>query len=390
MKENNVNQIKRVMSQEIDNGLISGAAICIYHEDELVYHQELGCASLKSNQKTTKDTIFRLHSMTKPITAVAAMILYERGQLNLFSPVADYLEGFSNQKVYTDQGMIDAVRPVRIQDLMNMTSGIVYPDANTLPGQIMEKLYDEVCRAHHSGNPISTLDFCNRMGQVPLLFQPGESWNYGASADVLGAVIEVITGKKLSEFLQEEVFTPLGMTDTEFYVPIEKQSRFAQLYEYNDNQKKLEIYKADFLALFDYLEQPAFESGGAGLVSTIEDYSRFAMMLLNKGTYNNQRILGRKSVEYIATPQLNKQQLSAYNWEQQAGYNYGNYCRILVDTAVAASNGSVGEFGWDGYCGNYFMVDPKENLVMVYLVQRCGGSGSDYMRRLRNIIYGAL
>lgn len=389
MEKVKLSHLNKIVQTEINNGLISGAAIRIIHKKEIAFDKVYGLSDMEEARLVTHDTIFRLHSMTKPITAVAAMILYERGLLNLFSPVSDYLEGFKDQKVYTEYGLVDVKRPATIQDLLNMTSGVLYPD-ETDAGKLMGSLYNEICGAYHNDNPISTLEFCSRMGQIPLAFQPGESWGYGASADVLGAVIEVISGKKYSSFLQDEIFSPLGMKDTGFYVPEDKHSRFAKIYEYKADRKKLELYNDDFLALFDYLAPPTFESGGAGLVSTIEDYTHFAMTLLNKGIYNNNRILGRKSVEYIATPQLNKQQLSAYNWEQQAGYNYGNYCRVLVDQAKAGSNGSVGEFGWDGYCGNYFMVDPKENMVMVYMVQRCGGSGSDYMRRLRNIIYGAL
>ncbi len=381
--------LSSIIQKEIDDGLIAGASLRVMQNNNTFFDHVYGVTDLETGNPITDNTIFRLHSMTKPITAVAVMILYERGQLDLLSPVSDYLEGFKNQKVHTSSGLVDVIRPVTIQDLLNMTSEIQYPD-DTETGKLMGALYDEVCSAHHNGNPLSTLEFCNRMGQMPLAFQPGERWMYGASADVLGAVLEVVSGKKYSQFLKDEIFIPLDMKDTDFYVPEEKQSRFAQIYDYIADRKKLQLFTADFLALFDYMAPPAFESGGAGLVSTMKDYSNFALMLLNGGTYNGNRILGRKTVEYIATPQLDEEQLKAYNWDSQYGYNYGNYCRILVDTAKAASNGSLGEFGWDGYCGNYFFVDPTEKLVMIYMVQRCGGSGPDYIRKLRSIIYGAI
>lgn len=389
MQTKKLANINTIIQNEVNNGLIAGASIRVIQNNETCFDEVFGVTDLEKKTPMTKDTIFRMHSMSKPITSVATMILYERGQLNLLAPVADYLEGFQNQKVFTEYGVVDVKRPVTIQDLLNMTSGVTYPDGS-IPGQQMGALYDEIGKAHHSGNPISTLEFCNRMGQKPLCFHPGESWGYGASADVLGAVIEVITGKKLSEFLQTEIYNPLGMKDTAFYVPEEKMSRFAQIYDYKADTKKLELFTDDFLAVFDYVAPPAFESGGAGLVSTIEDYSHFAEMLVNGGDYQGTRILGRKTVDYIATPQLNSQQLPSYNWDSLLGYNYGNLCRILVDPAKAVTNGTVGEFGWDGWCGNYFFVDPKEKLVMVYMVQRCGGSGMDYMRKLRNVVYGAL
>lgn len=390
MVNKKLDNIATVIQNEIDSGLISGSAIKIIHKNKVSYQREFGLADLNKKTPIRRDTIFRMHSMTKPITAVAAMILYERGDLNLLSPVSNYLAGFRNQMVLTENGLININREVTIQDLLNMTSGVVYPDESFEAGRLMAELYSEVEAAYHNGSFVNTLDFCNSIGQIPLEFQPGERWRYGASADILGAVIEIISGRKYSRFLKEEIFEPLNMIDTGFYVPKEKQERFARIYDYITDKKELELFTGDFLALFDYLTPPAFESGGAGLVSTIEDYSNFASMLINGGTYNGLRLLGRKTVEYLALPQLTKEQLSTYDWNSLYGYNYGNYMRILVDPIKACSNGSVGEFGWDGWCGNYFFVDPKEELIMVYMVQRCGGSGPDYMRKLRNIIYGAL
>lgn len=390
MEYMNLEMLSTIMQKEIDNSLISGAAIRVIQNNETFYEDELGLANIEKDIPIKRDTIFRMHSMTKPITTVAAMILYERGQLNILSPVSDYLEGFKNQKVLTHNILVDVTREITIQDLLNMTSGIVYPDESFEVGRLMGKLYAEVEKAHHQGKSVSTIEFCNKMGQIPLEFQPGESWRYGASADVLGAVIEVVSGRKYSQFLQEEIFTPLNMVDTAFYVPEDKRDRFAQIYDYKADKKILDPFTGDFLALFDYMAPPAFESGGAGLVSTIKDYSHFALMLANGGEYNGEHILGRKTVEYISTPQLTKEQLTAYNWDSLYGYSYGNLMRVMVDPTKAASNGTVGEFGWDGWCGNYFFVDPKEKLVMIYMVQRCGGSGPDYMRRLRSIVYGAL
>ena len=390
MEYKNLELLGNVLQKEINQGYISGAAIRVISHNETVYQEELGFADKELKIPIETDTIYRIFSMTKPVTAVAAMILYERGLLNLLAPVSDYLEGFKNQKVLTDEGLLDVNRPVLVQDLLNMTSGIVYPDESFEAGRRMGALYSEVEKAYHNGKPTSTIDFCNFIGQVPLEFQPGERWRYGASADVLGAVIEVVARKKLSEFLQDEIFTPLNMVDTAFYVPEEKRDRLAKLYDYKSDTNRLELFTGDFLAICDYLTPPAFESGGAGLVSTIKDYSKFALMLANGGTHNGKRILGRKSVEYLSSPQLSETQAMSYDWDSLKGYSYGNLMRILIDPMKAASNGSVGEFGWDGWAGCYFMIDPKEKLVMIYMVQRCGGSGPDYIRKLRSILYGAL
>jgi CubicO group peptidase (beta-lactamase class C family) len=281
-------------------------------------------------------------------------------------------------------------RPVLIKDLLNMTSGIAYPDESFEVGLQMKALFDDIQSAYHQDKQVNTVDFANRIGQIPLEFQPGERWRYGASADVLGAVIEVASGKSFGAFLKDEIFLPLGMADTGFYVPVEKRDRFANVYDYDQEQKKLVPFTGDMLAIFDYLTPPAFESGGAGLVSTIKDYSRFALMLANGGVHNGRRILGHKTVEYLMTPQLTKEQAVPFTWEQNLGYNYGNLMRILVDPVKAASNGSIGEFGWDGLTGNYFMVDPKEKLILIYMIQRCGGTNPKMFRNLRSILYGAL
>lgn len=385
----NLCNINKVIQNEINNNYISGASLNILHKQSTILSETYGLADLASRRPVTRDTIFRMHSLSKPITAVAAMILSERGQLNLLSSVSEYLEGFKNQRVLTKYGLADVDRPVTIRDLLNMASGIVYPE-DTYTGRLMRGLFDEAEKAHYNGHPIRTVEFCNRMGEIPLAFQPGESWCYGASADILGAVIEVVTGKRYSDFLMDEIFSPLNMKDTAFYVPEEKRSRFAQIYDYNADQKKLEPFTEDFLAVFDYMEPPAFESGGAGLVSTMDDYTNFATMLANGGTLNDTRILGRKTIDYLTSPQLNPEQLKAFNWDSLLGYNYANFCRIMVDPAKAASNGSTGEYGWDGWCGNYFFIDPKEELIMLYMVQRCGGSGYEYIRKLRSIVYSSL
>jgi CubicO group peptidase (beta-lactamase class C family) len=390
MEYKNLEKSSTLIQQEIDNGVISGAAIRIIHHNETVYQDELGYADLENKKPIQKDSIYRMFSMSKPITSIAAMILYERGILNLLSPVSDYLDGFKNQKVYTKEGLVDTVRPVTIQDLLNMTSGIVYPGELLESERRMAAVFAEGDKQFYGGNPVDTISFCNSIGQVPLAFQPGEQWLYGASADVLGAVIELASGRKFSDFLKEEIFEPLGMVDTGFYVPKEKQSRFAKAYDYKPDDKKLVPYNGGFLCIYDYMTPPAFESGGAGLVSTVEDYSRFALMLANGGIYNGARIIGRKTIEYISNPQLTPRQAVTFNWDSITGYSYGNLMRVLVDPAKAASNGSLGEFGWDGWTGNYFFVDPKEHLVMVYMVQRCAGTNPDLMRRLRSVIYSAL
>lgn len=390
MKYEHFKYIEDVLQAEIDAHAVAGSALRIIHGNAVVYDISLGYADKERQLANSKDTIYRLFSMTKPITAVAVMILYERGQISLLTPVSEYLDGFRMQKVFTDKGLVDAEREVTINDLLNMTSGIVYPDETFEAGRRMGMLYADANKLYNQGKPLNTIDFCDAIGRMPLEFMPGERWRYGASADILGAIIEIVSGKKFGKFLEEEIFEPLGMVDTAFYVPKDKLNRFAAIYEYNPLLRQLETFGGRFLNVGDYMEPPAFESGGAGLVSTIEDYSKFAMMLLNGGTLNGIRILSHKTVEFMTRPQLTPEQAVSYNWDTQYGYSYGNLMRHLVDPVKGMTNGSVGEFGWDGWTGNYFMVDPKENLIMIYMIQRCNGVNADVIRRLRQIIYGAL
>lgn len=390
MNKDKLNLIEPAIEKEINKGNISGASIRIIKDNEEVYSNQLGYANKEEKLPMKGDTIFRMFSMSKPITAVATMILFERGEIDLFYPVSQYLHGFKNQKVATAEGLVDTKKEVTIKDLLNMTSGIPYPDENFEAGIQIGRLYKDIKQKLESGHPTSTIDYCNQIGGVPLAFHPGESWLYGASADILGAIIEIVSGKKFSQFLKDEIFIPLGMVDTDFYIPCEKQNRFAQIDEYNVEQGRLTPFLDNHLGLNNYLTPPDFESGGAGLVSTINDYSKFALMLLNGGVYEGTTILGRKTVDFLLQNQLDEKQGSNFQWDSLKGYGYGNLMRILKSKSEAATNGSIGEFGWDGWTGNYFFVDREEKLIMLYMIQRAGAGTTDFTRKLRAIVYSAL
>ena len=383
-------QLKLLMEEEIQKGIVMGSAIRVLHNNKVVYEEGVGYGCKETNTLIKNDTIYRMYSMSKPVTAVASMILYERGMLGLLDPVSMYLEGFKNQKVLTKDGLVDVNREATISDLLNMTSGVVYPDLNMEAGVYMVNLYDNVTRERKEGNYIDTITLCNRIGKEPLEFHPGERWRYGASADILGAVIEVVSGKSFYNFLNDEIFIPLGMVDTSFYVPEDKLNRFAEIYEYKEDIKQLEPCTWSHLGLNDFKSKPEFESGGAGLVSTIEDYSKFALMLLNGGTYNGVKILGSKTMEYLKKPQLRGEKATYKDWPSMNGYEYGNLMRYLTDQTAAATSASEGIFGWDGWTGNYFFVDPKENLIMIYMVQNVNGTNISLINKLQAVIYSAL
>lgn len=371
---------------------IAGAAVCVMHRGKEVYRKEYGYADKERKILMAPDSIFRCYSMTKPVTAVAVMALAERGLLCLNDPVSMYLPGFCGQQVLTVKGLVPVRREVTIQNLLDMTSGVAYPDIAYPAGQVMQNMIDEYYwKLYEEDTPTSTYDLANLIGQQPLKFQPGEGWCYGFGADVLGAVIEVVTGRTFGEYLRETIFEPLGMDDTDFYVPEEKQSRLCQYYQYIPEAQALEPCKWQHLGLaFRHLKKPVFESGGAGLVSTIDDYAKFALMMLGKGTYQGVRILGRKTVECMVRNHLNEKQMADMDWEELQGYGYGNFMRVMTDAGAANMFGSEGEFGWDGWLGSYVSIDPKEELVILFVVQKCEGSGYRNLQAIRNVIYSSL
>lgn len=385
----NTNYLDKLMKKEVAEGGAAGNQLLVMQRGEVLYHGCHGFADIKNQRPMSTDTIYRLYSMSKPIASAAAMILYERGQLDFYMPVSEYLPAYKGQKVLTEQGLVNSVREVEIRDLMNMTAGIVYPDESFEAGRRMERLYQQFDEKKRAGREMTTRQFMELIAQAPLEFQPGEHWRYGACADVLGAVIEVISGQTYGEFLKKEIFEPLKMKDTAFYVPEEKRERFAQIYCREEGASFLPLEK-NILALGDYLTPPAFESAGAGLVSTCEDYNHFLQMLVQEGRFEGVRLLGRKTVEYMRRNQLTPAQRSDCDWESLRGYGYGNFMRSLIEPELAVSNGSVGEFGWDGWCGNYMAVDPKENLTILYFVQNENGNNFTRTRRLRDVIYSML
>lgn len=287
-----------------------GAAICIIKDGKEVYRNEYGEADKENHIPMERNSIFRCYSMTKPVTAVAVMTLVEKGIIALSDPVSNFIPSFKNQTVLTEKGYVPAKREVVIQDLLNMTAGLTYPDASFPAGKEMQNMIDKYYADVEAGNPISTYDLAVLIGEQPLEFQPGEGWRYSFCADVLGAVIEVVTGKTYGEYLKETIFEPLGMTETDFYVPIEKQNRFMQNYQYMPETQTMEPCTWQHLGLtYMHKKKPLFESGGAGLVSTIDDYSKFVNMMLGKGTLGNVRILGRKTVEIMTRNNLTPKRL---------------------------------------------------------------------------------
>lgn len=385
MDQKKLQELDRLFEREMEEERIKGASLIVEHKGKTEFRGVYGA--------DRDDSIYKIFSMTKPVTTVALMLLYERGLVDLFDPVSKYLKGYEHMQVATARGLVDAARPITLKHCLNMTSGLVYPGESSEPEKIMNDLYHELHEKAVRGAAMSNLDIINALGSVPLLFQPGDAWHYGISADVIAGVVEAVTGIPYGEFLKKEIFEPLEMKDTGFYVKEENACRLAQMYTRVDARGRLR--EADekayaWLNMYAPTKPPYIESGGGGLYSTLEDYQHFVQMLAAGGSYRGKGILGRKTVAYISGNQLTEEQEKTIDFDSLEGYSYGNFMRVMTDPARAGSNGSVGEYGWDGLPGTYFFIDPKEELTFVYMQQIQQGADLQLRRKMRQIIYAAL
>ena len=378
-----LNRLDTLIEKERALGRLQGAVIIVEHKGKRVYENHYA--------PDRADSIYKIFSMTKPVTALAAMILYERGELDLMRKVSDYLPAYQSCKVVSSGGIRSAQTQITIRDLLNMTSGIVYSGDFGEAERLMTKIYKEARTQRSSGILKTNVDVCNKLAEAGIAFEPGTGFRYGHSADILGGVIEVISGEKLSEFFRKEIFTPLNMEDTDFKIGEGKDFRQAVLFRRNKNGRvvRAEDDVKRRMEMENPKSDPWFEMGGEGLYTTAGDYAHFAQLLLNKGAYHGKELIGRRTFEYMTSPQLTEKQLETYDFEACVGYNYGNFFRILTDPSAACSNGSIGEYGWDGKAGSYFFVDPTEELIFIYMQQIEGGCDYSFIRGLRQIVYGA-
>ena len=396
----------RLMKAEVDEGRVKGNSALVIKDGKEIYYNEFGFADAEKGVPMKRDTIIRLFSMTKPITAVAAMIAQERGYIDLNFPLSHYLPEYADMKVLKEirdengeivsYEEVPATRQITLMNLLTMTSGIPYGEnweGCSEIGRRMQSIFDKIIDGINSGERLSTREIVRRIAENPLAFEPGERWMYGLSADIIAAVIEEVTGVRFGEFIKKEIFDPLQMPDTGFFVPREKWDRFAMSYDYSGSESDgtYRLTAADSCHLGEYYhEDVAYEAGGCGLVSTIEDYSHFALMLANGGIYKGRRIIGSASVKFLATNHLAPEQAGGLDWESNRGYGYGGLMRVLIDQGKAGSQATLGEFGWDGWTGNYFCVDPEKKLVLLYFIQLRGAGTMNVVRRLRAATYGAL
>jgi CubicO group peptidase (beta-lactamase class C family) len=350
-------RIEAVTQQHIETGLVPGAVMLVARRGKIAWHKTMGFRDRAAKDPMRNDSIFRIYSMTKPIVSVAAMMLVEEGRMQISDPVSKYLPEIGDMKVgveKTDAGkpVLEVVEPARqmtVQDLMRHTSGLIY---GTRGKSLVNAAYID---AQIGNRDFNTEEFVSKLSKLPLRFSPGDRWEYGVSTDVLGRVIEVVSGKTLGEFLDERILRPLGMSDTGFYVPAGKLARAAQPWQIPE--------APPMTPRFDVAQKPRFESGGGGLTSTMDDYLRFAIMLADGGEFAGKRLLGSKTIEFMTADHVGARS------GRPPGLGFGLGFEVRTSVGDSALPGSLGEYGWAGNAGTLFWIDPKEQLIAIYLVQ---------------------
>ena len=386
-------KMQAIMDKAVMDGDTAGVNVLVLQNGKEIAYCESGYRDLENKTPMTRDTIFRLYSQTKPITAAAVVLLASRGEIDISAWLSDYLPEFSDMYVNKDGRRERAGRQITVADLLNMTSGLAYPDGRYEGGKQSGTVFWQVEQRLFSDNPITTMEFSQMMAKTDLCFQPGEQFLYGTSADIAGALVEKVSKKSFGEFLKDEFFIPLQMTDTAFYVSSEKQNRLSKAYDY-DADGKLYENKTNNLGLRYYRDlPPAFESGGAGLCSTLDDYAKFATMLINGGEYMGKRILSAQAVKFLTKGGLAdsiKHQLKD-SWDWLGGYTYGNFMRVCEDESKVTLFANKGEYGWDGWMGTFFSNEPQSGITFLLGVQQLGiGKVGSLTRRLKNIVMSNL
>jgi CubicO group peptidase (beta-lactamase class C family) len=388
MSSQRLAEIGKALNGEIAREQMPGAVVAIARKGKLVFFEAFGYRDKAANAPMTTDAIFNIASMTKPMTAVAALQLYEQGRLLMDDPLAKHFPKFGDARVAVMDAAqenivntVPAARKITIQDLFRHTSGLIYGGRGTTA---VHKLFPEGSTA--GAGAMTGPEFLDKLSSVPLPYQPGAVWDYGFGLDVLGLVVESLTEQSLGQYLQEQVIKPLGMVDTGFVVPEDKLPRFALALPNDPLTGQPQSVRPR--------TKPAkFECGGGCLSSTASDYLRFALMLANKGSYDGHRILGRKTVEYMLSNQLApdvKNMIGVTGDPTRADYGFGLGLAVRVTPGIARMMGSVGDFSWPGASGTNWWVDPREELVVVFMAHTPGPMRWKYRQMINALVYQAL
>ncbi len=377
------------MRSWVESGRLAGASVLVSRHGQIAYERCHGLADRERGTAMAPDTIVRIYSMTKPLTSVALMMLYEEGRFQLDDPVSAALPCFAASRVFAGEGVdpVPAHRPISYRDLLTHTSGLTY---GFIEGTPLTAMYREQ-GIDFQLSPLSLGALVEKAAALPLLAQPGTAWNYSIATDVIGHLVAVLSGMPFEQFLQERVLAPLGMHDTGFFVAPANHARFAANYARGEDGRARLL---DDPATSLFAQPRAIASGGGGLTGTARDYMRFCQMMLNRGTYGGERLLGRKAVELMTSNHLGGDMASMgmprFSESNYNGIGFGLGFSIMRDPARAEIVGTAGEYAWGGAASTAFWIDPAEQLAVVFLTQLTPSSTYPLRRELRALTYASI
>ncbi len=379
----------------LETGRLPNMATLVARHGRIVHESYEGTYELGHGQPIGPDSLFRIYSMTKPITSVAAMMLFEEGDLRLDHPVSRYIPEFAETEVWAGGTLEDyetrrPEREIEIRDLFTHTSGLTY-------GFLMQHEVDALYRREKIARPDETLaEACARMAKLPLVFSPGERWNYGHSTDVLGRVVEVVTGQSLDEVFRERIFGPLGMDDTDFYVPESKWPRLVACYQRNPLTGEITQSDGAGGESRAYRTRPPMLNAGGGLVSSLRDYYRFCQCLLNGGTVGDARLLSPKTLEFMTENHLpggatiKAMGDRTFSEARMEGNGFGLGWSVITNVAETMQPGSEGTYSWGGLANTFFWIDPLEDLIAIQMTQMIPSGCYPVRPQFQQLVYAAI
>jgi CubicO group peptidase (beta-lactamase class C family) len=385
-------RLDTVLTAAVKDNRLPGILTLVQRRGQIVQSGCYGMMDIEAGKPMQPDALFRIYSMTKPISSVALMMLFEEGCFNLEDSVAQYIPAFAKTKVYERSGLlqpqlVDQATPMNIRQLLTHTAGLSYGFFFDHP---VEEMYRQFLLTHFKRNQTLQANI-EALAELPLICQPGTRWHYSMATDVVAYLVQVLSGLPLADFLQERIFKPLGMVDTGFQVEKSKVQRLAQIYTTKTLQSSIAIPPDSVLAVGDVTTPTSCPNGGGGLISTLADYHKFANCLLNKGAYEGGRLLGRKTLEFMASNHVPAAHFPLAIGTSNLGTGFGLGFRVTQAIGAARYLSSVGEFGWDGAARTYFLVDPQEELVTLFMTQVLAeGVVYPFHEIYRNLVYQAI
>jgi CubicO group peptidase (beta-lactamase class C family) len=399
MSSARLERIAEALKKEVGDGKLPGAVVIVARKGKIVYSGAAGFQDKGANKPMAVDSIFRIYSMTKPLVSVAAMMLVEDGVIQLTDPVSKFLPAFKDMQVSVATTSADgkvtysnvpAVRPITVQDLLRHSAGLAYAEITKnepVKAAYVEAKFSQPGVHEYDSRSMMPAEQVERIAKAPLAHQPGTTWEYSMAVDVLGRVVEAASGKRLRVFLDERLFKPLKMVDTSFWLPAAKMPRLAQ-------PLAVDLASGQKISVLDVSAEPGNDSGGAGALSTAMDYLRFGQMLLNGGELDGVRVMSRSTIKLMTSDHLGTRIATPLQPGElllgTQGYTFGLGFTVRQGDGIAGVPGSAGEFMWAGYAGTYFWVDPKEEIVGVYMTQAPSPIRAYYRKMFKTLVYQSL